>query len=76
MPETQWAELYKKYDGAEFCWIQEEPKNMGSWTYLLRWDENFKLKRISRESSASPATGFFKVHVKEQQAIIDSAFNI
>jgi 2-oxoglutarate dehydrogenase E1 component len=76
MPETQWAELYKKYDGAEFCWVQEEPKNMGSWTYLLRWDENFKLKRISRESSASPATGFFKVHVKEQQAIIDSAFNI
>lgn len=76
MPETQWAAMYKKYEGAEFCWVQEEPKNMGSWTYLLRWDENFKLKRISRESSASPATGFSKVHAKEQQAIIDSAFNI
>ncbi|MFN4083337.1 MAG: 2-oxoglutarate dehydrogenase E1 component [Bacteroidia bacterium] len=76
MPENQWAEIYKKYDGAEFCWVQEEPKNMGSWTYLLRWDENFKLKRISRESSASPATGFSKVHAKEQKAIVDAAFNI
>lgn len=76
MPETQWAAMYKKYEGAEFCWVQEEPKNMGSWTYLLRWDENFKLKRISRESSASPATGFSKVHAKEQQAIIDAAFNV
>jgi 2-oxoglutarate dehydrogenase E1 component len=76
MPEKQWAAIYQKYNGAEYCWVQEEPKNMGSWTYLLRWDENFKLKRISRESSASPATGFSKVHLKEQKAIIDAAFNI
>jgi len=74
MPENQLADLYKKYAHAEICWVQEEPKNMGAWLYLLRWDQNLILKRISRESSASPATGYSKVHAKEQQAIIDKAF--
>lgn len=76
MPENQMAALYEKYAHAEICWVQEEPKNMGAWLYLLRWDQNLKLKRISRESSASPATGYSKVHAKEQQAIIDKAFDI
>lgn len=76
MPETQLDELYKKYKGAEFCWVQEEPKNMGAWLYLLRWDNNLHLKRISRESSASPATGFSKVHAKEQAAIIEQSFKL
>jgi 2-oxoglutarate dehydrogenase E1 component len=49
---------------------------MGSWTYLLRREENYKLKLISRKASASPATGFSKVHAKEQQQIVDDAFNI
>lgn len=76
MPENQLAELYKKYEKAEICWVQEEPKNMGAWLYLLRWDQNLRLKRISRESSASPATGYSKVHAKEQQAIVDRAFEV
>ncbi len=76
MPETQLTAIYEKYGNAEFCWVQEEPKNMGAWLYLLRWDNNRILKRISRESSASPATGFSKVHAKEQEAIIVESFNI
>jgi 2-oxoglutarate dehydrogenase E1 component len=76
MPENQLADLYAKYAKAEICWVQEEPKNMGAWLYLLRWDQNLKLKRISRESSASPATGYSKVHAKEQQAIMDKAFDL
>ncbi len=74
MPETQLAAIYKKYEGAEICWVQEEPKNMGTWLYLLRWDHNRILKRISRESSSTPATGYSKVHAAEQQALIDQAF--
>jgi 2-oxoglutarate dehydrogenase E1 component len=76
MPETQLSAIYQKYEGAEFCWVQEEPKNMGAWLNLLRWDANLKLKRISRESSASPATGYSKVHAAEQLAIIDKAFTL
>ena len=76
MPEKEMDDVFAKYNGAEFCWVQEEPKNMGSWTYLLRREENFKLRLISRKASASPATGFSKVHAKEQLQIVDEAFDI
>ena len=66
--------LYEKYAGAQFYWVQEEPKNMGAWTFLLRWETNFKLKLISRKSSSSPATGFAKVHTKEQKQLVEEAF--
>jgi 2-oxoglutarate dehydrogenase E1 component len=56
--------------------VQEEPKNMGAWLHLLRWENNMNLKRISRESSASPATGYSKEHAIEQLAIIDKAFTL
>lgn len=73
-PEKQLKAIYDKYAGAEFCWVQEEPKNMGAWLFLLRWDDNRILRRISRPSSASPATGFSKVHAEEQHALIEEAF--
>jgi 2-oxoglutarate dehydrogenase E1 component len=76
MPVTQLTALYEKYKNAELCWVQEEPKNMGAWLNLLRWDSNLKLRRISRESSASPATGYSKVHAAEQKVIIDEAFSL
>jgi len=44
--------------------------------YLLRWDSNRILNRISRESSASPATGYSKVHAKEQADIIEKSFTL
>lgn len=74
MPEKAMDAIFAKYPKAQFCWVQEEPKNMGAWTYLLRREENFKLKLISRKASASPATGFAKVHAKEQQQIVDESF--
>lgn len=73
-PEEQMQALRKKYSKAEFCWVQEEPKNMGAYSFLLRWEENFSLKCISRKSSASPATGFAKVHAREQEEILVQAF--
>ncbi|MCA0426791.1 MAG: 2-oxoglutarate dehydrogenase E1 component [Bacteroidetes bacterium] len=76
MPAQQLTAIYEKYKKAEKVWVQEEPKNMGYWLYLLRWDSNRILQRISRESSASPATGFSKVHAREQEAIISKAFTI
>jgi len=75
-PEKEMTAIRKKYTNADFAWVQEEPKNMGAWTFLLRWEENFDLKLFARKSSASPATGFAKVHAKEQQEIVDNAFSI
>jgi 2-oxoglutarate dehydrogenase E1 component len=74
MPEKQMDKVFGKYKKAEFCWVQEEPKNMGAWTYLLRRDQNYRLRLISRKSSPSPATGFSKVHAREQLDILDAAF--
>ena len=75
MPEIQLAKIFEKYKGAEQVWVQEEPKNQGYWTYLLRFDQFRNFKLISRKSSASPATGFSNVHKKEQAEIVTKAFS-
>jgi 2-oxoglutarate dehydrogenase E1 component len=75
LPEAQIKKVLEKYKGAETVWIQEEPKNMGYWTYLLRYLDIFgSFKLISRKASAAPATGFSNVHKKEQLEIITKAF--
>lgn len=73
-PESQLEKIISKYPKATYKWVQEEPKNMGAWTFLLRYDimRNFEL--VSRKASASPATGFKKVHKQEQEFIITKAF--
>lgn len=66
------AEL-NKYKGAKVLWVQEEPENMGSWTFLLRMFPEVKLELVSRKAAASPATGYYKLHNKEQEEIINKA---
>ncbi len=73
---TQLKEVFSRYKKAEFYWVQEEPKNMGYWTYLLRYKEFSHFSLLSRKSSASPATGYAKVHAKEQAAIVNKAFSV
>jgi 2-oxoglutarate dehydrogenase E1 component len=69
--------IIKHYSKAEFCWVQEEPANMGSWQFILsQFYGKLNLKVFARKSSASPATGYSKAHGKEQAAIIEQAFNI
>ena len=73
-PIKQVNALLDQYKNAEFFWLQEEPENMGYWTYILRVYKNRNLQLISRKASASPATGYAKVHAEEQQKLIDQAF--
>ena len=74
-PQKQIDAIVAKYKNAnELVWLQEEPENMGSWSYLLRTWTNAEVKLIAREASASPATGSHKQHDKEQHALIDKAF--
>lgn len=80
MPVKQLQAIAKKYSEAELCWVQEEPANMGAWQYMqyMALSEevglNLRLRHIARKASASPATGFKKVHDKQQEAIISAAF--
>lgn len=75
LPTKQLAKVLSKYKGAELMWVQEEPTNMGYWTYLLSTSEIFRdFKVVARKSSSSPATGFSNVHKKEQAELITKAF--
>ncbi len=73
-PKTQVMNELKKYKNAEVLWVQEEPENMGAWSFILRVFREVKKDVISRKAAASPATGFPKVHAQEQQEIVDKAF--
>ena len=76
LPQNQMDVLYKKYSKAIWHWVQEEPLNMGAATYLRMNVKNINLHIISRAASAATATGYAKVHAKEQAAIIEKAFSI
>jgi 2-oxoglutarate dehydrogenase E1 component len=73
-PEKQLQATLKKYKDAKLVWVQEEPANMGYWSYILRYMSGLEL--ISRKASASPATGYSKVHKVEQEKIISQALEL
>lgn len=75
MPEKAMLELVKKHKGAEVIWVQEEPQNMGAWSFLLgRLYDKLPMQVVARKNSASPATGYKKQHIKEQNDILKRAF--
>jgi 2-oxoglutarate dehydrogenase E1 component len=76
IPQNQLDELYKKYSKAIWHWVQEEPLNMGAASFLRMNLENINFYITSRKKSAATATGFAKIHAKEQAEIIDTAFSI
>ena len=76
------AEL-ARFPNAELVWCQEEPKNMGGWTFVDPWIEltlekmSIKAKRaryVGRPASASTAAGLMSRHLKELAAFTDEAF--
>jgi 2-oxoglutarate dehydrogenase E1 component len=76
LPQNKLDELYRKYSKAIWYWVQEEPQNMGAASYLRMNLENINFHIVSRKASASTASGFSKIHAKEQQEILDTAFSI
>lgn len=76
LPQKQLDELYKKYSKAIWYWVQEEPLNMGAASFLRMNLTSINFYIISRAASASTATGYQKVHVKEQEELVKKAFEI
>ncbi len=73
------APLADLADGTEVMWVQEEPMNMGAWSYIkLHFgdaiSERFVLKKATRAESASPSTGSMAAHKLEQRELMDTAF--
>ncbi|MFD3002264.1 2-oxoglutarate dehydrogenase E1 component [Pontibacter toksunensis] len=75
-PKVQLDAELAKYPNAKIYWVQEEPENMGAWNYILRLMRKQVEDVVARKASASPATGYLKVHVKEQQNLVERAFSI
>jgi 2-oxoglutarate dehydrogenase E1 component len=62
-----------------FVWCQEEPRNMGAWTYISpRLEEALgqKPRYAGRRSASSPAAGSKAMHYREQKALLAAAFEI
>ncbi|MGB3545838.1 MAG: 2-oxoglutarate dehydrogenase E1 component [Saprospiraceae bacterium] len=74
-----------KYPNAEVIWCQEEPENMGAWSYVDRRIEKVlneidsqssRPTYIGRPAAAATACGYMKIHQKEQSELIDLALDI
>ena len=76
-PETQLEKVVAKCSGAkEWCWVQEEPENMGGWSFVrprLASLVQKHIKYIGRKEAASPATGFRNIYRREQAAVVEEA---
>jgi 2-oxoglutarate dehydrogenase E1 component len=76
LPEKQLQQIVNRYRTATFIWVQEEPYNMGAYSYLkMNWKPRDKeFYGLTRKAGAAPATGYAKFHSKEQQEIVEKAF--
>ncbi|CAM3488060.1 2-oxoglutarate dehydrogenase E1 component [Aquirufa ecclesiirivi] len=75
LPTAQIEKELAQYKNADVYFVQEEPENMGYWSYIIREFGWSKFKGlVARKKSASPATGFLKVHAEEQAALVNKAF--
>jgi 2-oxoglutarate dehydrogenase E1 component len=74
-PSTRIRETLARYSNAdELVWAQEEPQNMGGWTFVQNRLENPRY--VGRTASASPATGSYSIHQKEQAEIVAEALDV
>ncbi|THD50939.1 2-oxoglutarate dehydrogenase E1 component [Phenylobacterium sp.] len=82
-PLKSLSNVLKRFANAELVWCQEEPKNMGGWTFVDPWLEltldrmSIKAKRaryVGRPASASTAAGLMTRHMRELEAFLTEAF--
>ncbi len=78
-PFDEYSAVLRKYPNArEVVWCQEEPQNQGAW-YQIRHQMQRPLSSkdelfyAGRAPAAAPATGIFKLHMQQQQALVDAA---
>ena len=77
-PAERLKEIFASYPNAtQIFWTQEEPQNMGGWTFveprLREIKDDLSLRYVGRTASASPATGSYAIHELEQRKLVDDA---
>ena len=83
-PRAALLDELSRFPQAELVWCQEEPENMGAWSFVDRRLEAVleelggaahRPVYVGRAEAASPATGNFRTHQKEQEALVDRALS-
>ena len=81
-PIPEYAEILEQYAHVkDVVWCQEEPENQGAW-YQIRHRLQEPLQReqqlyyAGRAGAAAPASGIFKIHLQQQQALVEAALGI
>jgi 2-oxoglutarate dehydrogenase E1 component len=81
LPRTEIAAALAAHPNArEVIWVQEEPRNMGPFFYVMprlaqiAQERGLALRSVKRSPSASPATGSAKAHELEQKTLLSLAF--
>jgi 2-oxoglutarate dehydrogenase E1 component len=84
-PENTLGRVLAAYPNADVVWCQEEPENMGAWSFVDRRIEkvlsrlDIKVRRpvyVGREAAASPATGLAKTHMAQQSRLVATVLGI
>ncbi len=82
-PMKSLSTVLTRFAKAELVWCQEEPKNMGGWTFVDPWLELTlaklplaakRARYIGRPASASTAAGIMSRHLKELDNFLTQAF--
>lgn len=80
-PADALAEILRRYPNAhDLIWLQEEPENMGAWNFVKgrlyeRHGDDYRITRISRPESGSPATGSASIHAQEQAELLQNVID-
>jgi 2-oxoglutarate dehydrogenase E1 component len=80
-PDRDVRNIFEEYSNVkDIVWCQEEPKNMGAWTFVAprimqELQEGQSLRYVGRQASASPAAGQMKIHKAEQEKLVNDALH-
>ena len=84
-PRKALREEMARFKKAEIVWCQEEPENMGAWTFVDRKIEAImreldmehqRPRYVGRTEAAAPATGLMSRHLREQAALVDESLTL
>ncbi len=81
-PIKEYADIIAQYPHVEeIIWCQEEPLNQGAWYQIKHrlqetLQDSQQLYYAGRTSAAAPASGLFKIHLQQQQALLEAALGI
>ena len=79
-PQERLLEVLERYPNArELVWLQEEPENMGPWSFVeaRTWrikERGYDLRHVARVESGSPATGSKAIHDQELADLMEGVF--